>query len=116
MAVAFGSSIRPCHLLSPFKEGDSDSIVRIMTMPMEVMIRGMQAGDDGELLIQLCKAAEIEEAIDVAMIDEGMHSDILGENMHLRDLLMLAVSDGKKLVKGWAVGVTKYGEGNEQTA
>ena len=75
-----------------------------MSMPMEVMIRGMQAGDDGELLIQLCTDAGIEEAIDVAMIDEGMHYEILGENMHLRDLLQLAVTDGKQLVKGWAIG------------
>ena len=54
MPVAFW--LKHLALLPPvslLKEGDSDSIVRVMTMPMEVMIRGMQLGDDSELLIQL---------------------------------------------------------------
>ena len=48
-------------------------------MPMEELIRGLQAGNDGELLIQRCIEAGIVEAIDIAVVDESMHSLILGD-------------------------------------
>ena len=71
---------------------------------MEELIRGLQAGNDGELLIQRCTEAGIVEAIDIAVVDESMHSLILGDSVHLRDLLVLAVLDGGKVVKRWARG------------
>ena len=71
---------------------------------------GVRADPD-ELMARTkaCQAAGLEEAIDLAMVDEEMQVDILGDDLRLLPLLRVGIDRAEPLVKGWAAGITKYG-------
>ena len=56
-----------------------------MAMPVQVLFSDVAAGTDGDALYLRCREAGIVEAIDLAMVDDSMHDDILGEDVHLLD-------------------------------
>ena len=77
-----------------------------MSMPIEVLVKGIEAGEESEALIQLCLIAGLETAIDLAMVDATMHAELLVDDLHLRDLLVQCVEHAKTFVDAWEVGVT----------
>ena len=65
---------------------------------------------DREALTELCIAADLEEAIDIAFVDAAMLPEILGEDEgRLGGLLMDATKRAKPMVAGWARAGTKGG-------
>ena len=75
-----------------------------MAVPVGEFVRGINAGDDGDHLVQHCLDAGLETAIDVAMVGASMHEELIGDDPHLVELLIACVTQAKMLVNGWAVG------------
>ena len=80
-----------------------------MAFKVEKLFDGVQVDPDELMaLTRACQAAGLEEAIDLAMVDEEMQVEILGDDLRLFPLLKVGIDRAKPLVKGWAAGITKY--------
>ena len=58
-----------------------------MAMAVEVLIRELDAGEDGMRLLERCRAVGgEEEATDMAMVDASMHEELIGSDSHHRQI------------------------------
>ena len=67
------------------------------------LFTGVMDPGTAEILASICRSQGLNRAIDIAMIDDAMATELLqGRDGELREPLMKAVAVARPLVGGWA--------------
>ena len=87
-----------------------ETLVWAMSFDAFTLFTGVMDPGTAETLAAICRAQGLGRAIDVAMIDDSMASELLQQHGELREPLMRAIAAARPLVGGWATSFRKKGE------
>ena len=87
-----------------------ETLVWAMSFDAFTLFTGVMDPGTAETLAAICRAQGLGRAIDVAMIDDSMASELLQQHGELREPLMRAIAAARPLVGGWATSFRLKGE------
>ena len=75
-----------------------------MAFPIQALLDENLPAEEALELLAVCTANGLEQAIDLAMIEEDWHGELLAGSLHLKTQLEACVAKARTYARGWAVG------------